>query len=117
MSLAAHRISGYDPNVRKSSRATDSAIAVNVAGAARLPGSFDICVPQNTRSRIAAAGEPNQIGALEMSEDREEAEAQRPVAQEQTHASKRAEDVEDLDVSEAEAQSIVGGLGGPGKGR
>jgi len=52
-----------------------------------------------------------------MSDDREEAVAQEPAAQVEPHASRQVADVEDLDVSEAETQSVLGGLGGPGKGR
>jgi hypothetical protein len=52
-----------------------------------------------------------------MSEDRKETVAQEPVAQEQLHESQQVEDIQDLDVSEAQSQSILGGAAGPGKGR
>ena len=52
-----------------------------------------------------------------MSEDHEDL-AQQPVAQEPPHESQQVvQDVEDLDVSETESQSILGGQGGAGKGR
>jgi hypothetical protein len=52
-----------------------------------------------------------------MSEDRKETVAQESATQEQLRESQQVEDIQDLDVPEGESQSILGGQGGPGKGR
>jgi hypothetical protein len=52
-----------------------------------------------------------------MSDDPKEDVAQKPVGKEPLHESQQGHDLQDLDVSEAESQSILGGAAGVGKGR
>jgi hypothetical protein len=52
-----------------------------------------------------------------MTEDRKETAAQEPGAQGQPRESQQVEDIQDLEVSESDSQSILGGAAGPGKGR
>lgn len=50
-----------------------------------------------------------------MAEDRKETAAQEPGAPGQPRESQQVEDIQDLDVSESDSQSILGGAAGPGR--